>query len=195
MWSNRLNNLANIQPSSLHEAFASAFPGLGSITEPTDITMDLHHRILLTAASAITLCLPLAASAADTSASASPLEKNKQTVIAFYDKALNEKDAEGALRFVGPYYKQHNPQAEDGKEGFRKFIQWVRDDHPASHSEITQVFAEGDYVILNVHMVRVPGERGLAIGEIFRLEGGKIVEHWDRIQAVPEKSSNPNGMF
>ena len=195
MWSICLNNLADIRHPDPHEASASAFPGLGSIPDPTDIAMDLHHRILLIAASAIALCLPISASAADMTTSASTLEQNKQAVIAFYDKALNEKDADGALRFVGAYYKQHNPQAEDGKDGFRKFIQWVRDDHPASHSEITQVFAEGDYVILNVHMVRVPGERGLAIGEIFRLEGGKIVEHWDRIQAIPEKSSNPNGMF
>jgi predicted SnoaL-like aldol condensation-catalyzing enzyme len=123
------------------------------------------------------------------------LEKNKATVVAFYDKALNQKDIDGALEYVGEHYKQHNPTAEDDREGFRKFITWIRGDHPQSHSEIKQVFADGDFVILNVHMVRHPGERGLAIAEIFRLEGGKIVEHWDRIQPVPETAKNNNTMF
>ncbi len=122
-------------------------------------------------------------------------EKNKAIVVAFYNKALNEKDINGALAYVGAHYKQHNPTAEDDREGFRKFITWVRADHPDSHSEIKQVFADGDYVILNVHMVRHPGERGLAIAEIFRLEAGRIVEHWDRIQAVPETAKNANTMF
>ncbi len=122
-------------------------------------------------------------------------EDNKKIVIAFYNMALNDKDPDEALKFVGPIYTQHNPTAEDGREGFRKFILWVKSDHPDSHSEIKQIFADGDYGILNVHMVRFPGERGLAIGEIFRLENGKIVEHWDRIQAVPESAKNNNGMF
>ncbi len=122
-------------------------------------------------------------------------EDNKKIVIAFYNKALNDKDPDEALKFVGPIYTQHNPTAGDGREGFRKFILWVRSDHPDSHSEIKQIFADGDYVILNVHMIRFPGERGLAIGEIFRLENGKIVEHWDRIQPVPESAKNNNGMF
>lgn len=122
-------------------------------------------------------------------------EANKKVVVAFYNKALNDKDPDEALKYIGPTYKQHNPTAEDGREGLRKFILWIKSDHPDSHSEIKQIFADGDFVILNVHMVRFPPERGLAIAEIFRLEDGKIVEHWDRIQAIPESSKNDNGMF
>jgi predicted SnoaL-like aldol condensation-catalyzing enzyme len=157
--------------------------------------MNLTRRSLAATLSALCAALvSLQAAAADTTP-ASRLDRNKDTVVKFYNKALNDKDAEAALQFVGPYYRQHNPAAEDGKEGFRKFIRWVRDDHPESRSEILQVFADGDFVIMNVRMVRFPGERGLAIGEIFRLEDGKIVEHWDRIQPIPEKSANANGMF
>ena len=123
------------------------------------------------------------------------IERNKETVVKFYNAALNDKQPDEALKYVGPYYKQHNPTAEDGREGFHKFIDWVRSDHPESHSDIKQIFADGDYVLLNVHMVRHPGERGLAIGEIFRLENGKIVEHWDRIQPIPETAKNANTMF
>lgn len=122
-------------------------------------------------------------------------EHNKETVLKFYNAALNAKQPDEALRYVGASYKQHNPLAEDGREGFRKFIDWIRADHPDSRSEIKRVFVDGDTVILDVHTVRAPGERGLAIAEFFRLEGGKIVEHWDRIQPIPESAKNGNTMF
>ncbi|HAP26622.1 MAG TPA: polyketide cyclase [Achromobacter sp.] len=120
---------------------------------------------------------------------------NKAAVLAFYEKGLNQKDADAALRYVGERYVQHNPNAADGPEGFRQFIAFLRDKYPASHSEIKRVFTDGDYVILHVHAVREPGTRGNAIIDIFRLEGGKIVEHWDAVQPIPEKAANSNGMF
>ncbi|AVJ26525.1 nuclear transport factor 2 family protein [Achromobacter spanius] len=120
---------------------------------------------------------------------------NKAAVLAFYEKGLNQKDADAALKYVGDRYVQHNPNAADGPEGFRQFIAFLRDKYPASHSEIKRVFTDGDYVILHVHAVREPGTRGNAIIDIFRLEGGKIVEHWDAVQPIPEKAANGNGMF
>ena len=130
-------------------------------------------------------------------AQASPEQEaaNKAAVLAFYEKGLNQKDAEGALRYVGERYVQHNPNAADGPDGFRQFIAFLRDKYPASHSEIKRVFTDGDYVILHVHAVREPGTRGNAIIDIFRLESGKIVEHWDAVQPIPEKAANGNGMF
>jgi predicted SnoaL-like aldol condensation-catalyzing enzyme len=85
--------------------------------------------------------------------------------------------------------------AEDGAEGLKKFIVWRKQKFPNARSEIKRAFADGDYVILHVHSVRKPGERGVAIVDIFRLENGKVVEHWDVIQPVPEKPANSNGMF
>jgi predicted SnoaL-like aldol condensation-catalyzing enzyme len=49
--------------------------------------------------------------------------------------------------------------------------------------------------LLHVHSVPKPGSRGNAIVNIYKLENGKIVEHWDVIQSVPEKSANNNTMF
>jgi predicted SnoaL-like aldol condensation-catalyzing enzyme len=120
---------------------------------------------------------------------------NKKTVVDFYEKAINQKDFAAASKHLGPRYIQHNPTAPDGAEGLKGFIAFLKSKFPDSKSEIKRVFAEGDYVILHVHSVREPGTRGRAIVDIFRLENGKIVEHWDVAQDVPEKAANSNGMF
>ena len=122
-------------------------------------------------------------------------EANKKAVLEFYDKALNQKDFDAASKYFGPRYVQHNPGAPDGIEGFKAFIAQRKEKFPNARSEIKRAFAEGDYVILHVHSVREPGERGVAIVDIFRLENGKIVEHWDVVQPIPEKTANSNGMF
>ncbi len=142
------------------------------------------------AAAALALTAP-AAYGAD----AQQHEINKQVVVEFYEKGLHQKDFEAASKYFGPRYTQHNPNAADGPEGFKGFLQFLREKFPNSRSEIKRVFADGDYVILHVHAVREPGTRGAAIVDIFRLENGKIVEHWDVVQPIPEKAANSNGMF
>jgi predicted SnoaL-like aldol condensation-catalyzing enzyme len=122
-------------------------------------------------------------------------EANKKAVVEFYEKAINQKDFEAASKYLGPRYTQHNPNAADGPEGLKAFLGFLKEKFPASKSEIKRVFADGDYVILHVHAVREPGARGSAIIDIFKLENGRIVEHWDVVQPIPEKAANPNGMF
>ena len=122
-------------------------------------------------------------------------EANRAAVLAFYEKGLNQKDADAALAYVGNRYVQHNPNAPDGPDGFRKFIGFLREKFPSSHSEVKRSFVDGDFVILHVHSVREPGSRGRAIVDIFKLENGKIVEHWDVVQDIPENPANNNTMF
>lgn len=124
-----------------------------------------------------------------------PMDENKQIVTEFYNQVTNEKNFLNAEKYLGAYYTQHNPTAADGAEGLKGYIQWLQNQYPAAHSDIKKVFAEKDYVILHVHFVLKPGTRGLAIVDIFRLDNGKIVEHWDVIQDIPEKAANNNGMF
>ena len=126
---------------------------------------------------------------------AADLEANKKAVLEFYEAGLKKKDFEAAAKYFGAKYIQHNPGAPDGIEGFKTFVDFLRNKFPNSHSEIKKVFAEGDHVILHVHAVREPGSRGRAIVDIFRLENGKIVEHWDVAQDIPEKMPHNNGMF
>jgi predicted SnoaL-like aldol condensation-catalyzing enzyme len=122
-------------------------------------------------------------------------EANKKTVLEFYEAGLNEKNFAIASRYFGPRYVQHNPGAADGPEGFKRFIEFLREKYPNSHSEVKRVFVDGDYVILHVHATREPGARGSAIVDIFKLEDGRIVEHWDVVQPIPDQAANPNGMF
>ena len=143
----------------------------------------------LAAAGLLVSSAPIPSAADDTR------EANKKTVVEFYEAAINRKDFEAASKFFGPRYVQHNPNAPDGIEGFKAFLGFLREKFPQSRSEIKRVWAEGDYVILHVHAVRTPGARGSAIVDVFKLENGKIVEHWDVIQEIPEKAANPNGMF
>lgn len=132
---------------------------------------------------------------AATAAHAADPATNKKVVLDFYEKALNQKDFDAAAKHFGPKYIQHNPTAPDGIEGFKAFIAMRKEKTPNARSEIKRSFADGDFVILHVESHREPGDRGVTIVDIFRLEDGKIVEHWDVIQPIPEKAANSNGMF
>jgi predicted SnoaL-like aldol condensation-catalyzing enzyme len=123
------------------------------------------------------------------------LETNKKMVVEFYEKAINEKDFDAASKYLGSRYTQHNPGAVDGPEGLKGFLQFLKKSFPNSRTEIKRVFADGDYVILHAHSVREPGTLGRAVMDIFKVENGRIVEHWDVVQDIPETPMNPNGMF
>jgi predicted SnoaL-like aldol condensation-catalyzing enzyme len=148
-------------------------------------------RLLL---AAITFAL-LTAMPCARAAGVEQLEANKKTVMAFEDAALNQKDFDAASKYLGPRYKQHNPNAADGPEGLKSYITFLKDKFPNNHAEIKHIFADGDYVIVHDHAVREPGTPGFAIVNIYKLENGKVVEHWDVIQSIPEKAANNNGMF
>lgn len=147
--------------------------------------------IKLIAAAAFSLISASGALAAD----AKQMEANKKAVVEFYQKGINDKDFDAAAAYLGPRYIQHNPGAKDGVDGFKAFVAFLKDKFPGYKSEIKRVFADGDYVILHVHNIREPGTRGRAIMDIFRLENGKIVEHWDVAQDIPETMAHNNGMF
>lgn len=124
-------------------------------------------------------------------------ERNKQIAIAFYNAALNEKNWEKTRSFIGNRYVQHNLGAIDGPEGLKAHIEFLRKEFPNNHGEIKHALADGDLVALHIHNKRSPDVRGNAVVDIFRIENGKVVEHWDVVQAIPEpeKAKNQNTMF
>lgn len=122
-------------------------------------------------------------------------EANKKIMLAFYDAALVKFDTQLARQYLGDKYIQHNPTAPDGVEGVMGLIKFLKEKYPLRKSDIKRVIADGDLVVLHVHSKPTPEDRGTAIVDIFRVEGGKIVEHWDVLQPVPETAKNPNTMF
>jgi predicted SnoaL-like aldol condensation-catalyzing enzyme len=131
------------------------------------------------------------------------LDRNTKTAIAFYETSFNDGQPALAVElYVGvdangqKLYIQHNPSAQDGPVAFIAFVTFFKTLFPDLNINIVRTVAECDLVITHGHVTFFPGHRGLAAMDIFRFDNtGRIVEHWDVVQEVPEESLNDNGMF
>ncbi|TCO59807.1 nuclear transport factor 2 family protein [Actinocrispum wychmicini] len=120
---------------------------------------------------------------------------HKQTVQDFLHLAFNEKQPEAAVeKYLGEPYTQHNPSVPDGRAGAVVALTGFVRQFPELSLEIRRVVAEGDLVVTHSLMKLSPTDRGSAVADVFRLDGDRIVEHWDVLQQVPESSANGNAM-
>lgn len=124
------------------------------------------------------------------------LERHKRAASAFMDLAFNAGNPAGAQRlYAGPDYRQHNPECADGPEGFVAFVTGFRQRFPQFRLQVRRAVAEGDLVVLHCFAQVAPDHRGTVTADIFRFEQGRIVEHWDVVQHIPEQAANANGMI
>lgn len=120
---------------------------------------------------------------------------NGDTAVNLLTGVFNDKDVAGAFgRYVGPTYRQHNPSAADGRQAAISVLSALVAKLDF-HYDVKRVLVDGDMVAVHSHVTTSPGDRGSAVVDIFRFEHGKVVEHWDVIQAVPETPQNSNSMF
>jgi len=166
----------------------AALPILGS---PLSSSPECHRRVRLDDLSACTGHLGLEEFMTD-------LERNKRIVVDYYQTAFAGDPEKAIADHFGTRYIQHNPAAEDGPEAFTGFVRWLRGEYPNLQLNIKRVLAEGDMVVTHSHLDLEPDNPdnpGQALADFFRLEDGKVVEHWDVIQSVPNAAKNDNGMF
>lgn len=174
-------------------------------------TLTLRRIVTLFSVGVVTTAA-LAAGAAASASPAAPATKpapapaqgawagteaqNKRTALAFVDMLINQrKPQQAADRYLGPRYIQHNPQIGNGKAALVAWATGFEATFPQLKVAPKRALADGDLVVVHSHMTLFPGDRGTAVTDIVRLEKGKIVEHWDVLQAVPETSANGNTMF
>lgn len=123
------------------------------------------------------------------------LEQNKQNAIAFYKMAYEGNPTKAVELYIGDQYIQHNPDVADGLQGFIDYFDRMQREYPEKSIEFVRCIGEGNLVALHTHQTW-PGNDQYVTMDFFRFdENGKICEHWDAIQQIPEKSANPNTMY
>ena len=122
-------------------------------------------------------------------------QKNLQAVLDFYEVVINNQDYSRVSEFLDDNYIQHKPEVETGVKGVLDFVKSIYAQSPNHRARIVRSFVDGDYVILHVQILNAVEAPNLAVMDIFRVEKGKIMEHWDVASPVPATSKNDNGVF
>ncbi len=117
-------------------------------------------------------------------------EANKQMIRKFADEVLSRRDLANFDDYVAENLIQHDPNVQDGREAWRASLEWLK----GAEFKYTpvRVIGEGNFVLVQSKLT--VGDEYVTY-ELFRLEDGKVAEHWTTTQPVPENPANDNGML
>lgn len=122
-------------------------------------------------------------------------EKNLKLVLDMFANVLEPLNSAAVDQYIAPGYIQHNQSVEPGRDALKKFLDVIRGENPTSTHDIKRAFVDGDHVIVHYHVRRWEGDTGWAVCDIFRVEDGMIIEHWDVLQNVVTDGPNPLSPF
>lgn len=122
-------------------------------------------------------------------------QANLDLVMAMYRDVLMALDSSRVDDYISPGYIQHSSLAEPTVQALKDFLDFVRQRSPGATHNVKRALVDGDMVAVHHHVIRHEGDPGLAVVDIFRVENGLIVEHWDVLQEVPEHPVNTLPMF
>ena len=122
-------------------------------------------------------------------------EANVRLVQRIYDEVLGPIDSAAVDALFDAGYIQHNPNVETGSQALKDMLDRAKARHPNTQHHVKRLLVDGDLVAAHVHVIFEPGDEGFAVVDIFRIADGKIVEHWDVMQAIVPSSKNTNGRF
>jgi len=154
-----------------------------------------HSLLVLIILSSTLLLWASEKNAANNSKTANLTEANRAIVSRFVDLFYRQKKVRAAFEaYVSENYTQHNPEIADGREAAIMVLEPMFS-KPTFTVDVKRIIVDGDIAVVHLFARSNPEERGGSVMDMFRLKNGKIVEHWDVLQTIPEKSANPHPMF
>lgn len=132
-----------------------------------------------------------------------PEDRNRAVVLRYFEEVINGRNLDLLDEILAADWIAHNPGEPNGREGLKQYFAGMFEAFPEVHADVKRIVAEDDLVVTHSHYTGAVADRGNdwapgsgATVDIFRLEDGVIVEHWDVNQRpIPESSVNGNTMF
>lgn len=154
----------------------------------------MNKILILILAAAVALTATAGNASAESAAKGLTTNPAGIAAIEFLDLAINQRKIDESLKYLAPPYTQHNLQIPDGIEGARTGIPAFIKMFPGLHLDFKRVMVDGDMVMVHSALSGM-ADHGSVVIDLFRVKDGKLVEHWDVIEAVPAVVANKNTMY
>jgi len=122
-------------------------------------------------------------------------EANLKLVVEMFENVLVPLDSSRVDDYIAEDYVQHHQHVIPTRAALKDFLDWARGQPGESSQHLKRAFVDGDHVMLHYHVIRHEGDPGFAVMDIFRVENGKVAEHWDVMQDVDPDRENPLSPF